>query len=243
MSPATALQDTADNFLESLDNTPEQALAELINCVLRSCGCNSSVDSDQVMDTDGVVDALDEFTEGFKSVRHFFDMISTSHWSSHPLTIQETMPTYPIASKSPIFRKFRRSLAEFVTRLISSSAELRSLYASDLIPILQAWIVPLSGSQIRSFRHTATVIALYMETALCQAAAAVDKELQVLSRQKEGERNKKAGRSKARESELDTKTKEVNTRRATLKEHLKDIFNAYVYLCYILSGYITEASR
>ena len=138
------------------------------------------------------------------------------------------MPTYPIASKSPIFRKFRKSLAEFVTRIISSAAELGALYASDLIPVLQAWIVPLSGSQIRSFRHTATVIALYMETALCQVAASVDKELQVLSRQKEGERKKAGGRSKGREQELDTKTNEVNTRRATLKEHLKDIFNAYV---------------
>lgn len=153
------------------------------------------------------------------------------------------MPTYPIASKSPIFRKFRKSLAEFVTRLISGSAELGSLYASDLIPTLQAWIVPLSGSQIRSFRHTATVIALYMETALCQVAATVDKELQVLSRQKEGERNKKAGRSKARESELDTKTKEVNARRGTLKEHLKDIFNAYVYSCHLFLVHLTELSR
>ncbi|KIM27792.1 hypothetical protein M408DRAFT_329747 [Serendipita vermifera MAFF 305830] len=205
LSPVTALQDTADNFLESLDNTPEKALAELINCVLRTCGCNSSVDSDQVMDTDGVVDALDEFTEGFKG---------------------ETMPTYPIASKSPIFRKFRKSLAEFITRLITSAAELGALYASELMSVLQAWIVPLSGSQIRSFRHTATVIALYIETALCQVAASVDKELQVLSRQKEGERSKAAGRSKGREQELDAKTKEVNTRRATLKEHLKDIFNA-----------------
>lgn len=226
LSPETALQDTADNFLESLDNTPERALAELINCVLRACGCNSSVDSDQVMDTDGVVDALDEFTEGFKAVRspswHAFVLVA----HMHAFTLQETMPTYPIASKSPIFRKFRKSLFEFVTRLISSSAELGSLYASDLIPILQAWIVPLSGSQIRSFRHTATVIALYLETALCQVAATVDKELQVLTRQKEGERNRKAGRSKARESELDVKAKEVNTRRAALKEHLKDIFNA-----------------
>lgn len=68
LSPSTALQDTADNFLESLDETPAQALAELINCVLRTCGCNSSVDADQVMDTDAAVDTLDEFTEGFKAV-------------------------------------------------------------------------------------------------------------------------------------------------------------------------------
>lgn len=137
------------------------------------------------------------------------------------------MPAYPIASRSPIFRKFRKSLAEFFTRLVTSSAELGSLYASDLMSTLQAWIVPLSSSQIRSFRHTATVVALDIETALCQVAAAVDKELQTLSRQKEGERNKKGGRSKAREQELDTKTKEVNTRRSKLKEYLKDIFNAY----------------
>ncbi|CCA73858.1 related to Nuclear cohesin complex subunit [Serendipita indica DSM 11827] len=205
LSPATALQDSVDNFLELFDNTPEKALADLINCILRSCGCNSSVDSDQVMDTDGVVDALDEFTEGFKT---------------------ETMPAYPIVSKSPAFRKFRKSLAEFFTRLMVTSAEAGSLYASDLMPTLQAWLVPLSSSQVRSFRHTATVVALYLETALCQIAAGVDKEIQTLSRQKEGERGKKAARSKAREQDLETRINEVTSRRNQLKEYLNDIFNS-----------------
>jgi hypothetical protein len=79
LSPATALQDTADNFLELLDNSPSNALAELINCVLRSCGCNSSIDSDQVMDTDNAVDVLDEFTEGFKTVRLYDTRIILTH--------------------------------------------------------------------------------------------------------------------------------------------------------------------
>lgn len=136
------------------------------------------------------------------------------------------MPAYPIASKNQAFRRFRKSLAEFFHRLVASSAELGSLYASDLMPILQAWIVPLSGSQIRSFRHTATVVALDIETALCQVAASVDKELQAVSRQRDAERGKKQNRSKARESELDNKTKEINERRNKLKEYLKDIFNA-----------------
>jgi cohesin complex subunit SA-1/2 len=94
------------------------------------------------------------------------------------------------------------------------------------MPILQAWIVPLSGSQIRSFRHTATVVALDIETALCQAAANVDKELQAVSRQRDAERGKKNNKSKARENEMDNKTKEINERRNKLKEYLKDIFNA-----------------
>lgn len=68
MNPAAALQSTAEDYLESLSSTPAQSLADLINCVLRSCGCNDSVDEDRVVDYDGVVDALDDFTEILKKV-------------------------------------------------------------------------------------------------------------------------------------------------------------------------------
>ena len=69
LSPRTALQSTAEDFLETVDAVPADALKELINFILRCCGCNSSVDSDQVMDSDGIVDCIDEFTEAFKTVR------------------------------------------------------------------------------------------------------------------------------------------------------------------------------
>lgn len=69
MNPAAALQSVAEDFLESLSRTPALSLAELINCILRACGCNDSVDADEVVDYDGVVDALDNFTEGLKKVR------------------------------------------------------------------------------------------------------------------------------------------------------------------------------
>jgi len=68
MNPSSALQSTAEDFLESLEQTPGAALAELVNLVLRACGCNDSVNSDEVLDYDGVVDALDNFTEGLKLV-------------------------------------------------------------------------------------------------------------------------------------------------------------------------------
>ena len=68
MNPAAALQSTAEDYLESLLNSPGPSLAELINCVLRTCGCNESLDEDRVMDYDGVVDALDDFTELLKKV-------------------------------------------------------------------------------------------------------------------------------------------------------------------------------
>ena len=68
MNPAAALQSTAEDFLESLPLTPGPTLAELINCILRCCGSNDTVDADEAVDFDGVVDALDNFTEALKQV-------------------------------------------------------------------------------------------------------------------------------------------------------------------------------
>ena len=68
VNPAVPLQSTAEDFIESLRQTPAAAQAELVNLILRCCGCNNSVDADSAIDYDGVVDALDNFTEGLKQV-------------------------------------------------------------------------------------------------------------------------------------------------------------------------------
>ena len=82
MNPAAALQATAEDFLESLTQSPGAAQAELINLILRACGCNDSVDADSVVDYDGVVDALDDFTDGLKKVRGFniLPLTLTNKW-------------------------------------------------------------------------------------------------------------------------------------------------------------------
>ncbi len=82
MNPAAALQSTAEDFLESLTQTPGASQAELINCVLRICGCNHAVDADEVVDYDGVVDALDNITEALKQVRyHEAYAFPNANWS------------------------------------------------------------------------------------------------------------------------------------------------------------------
>jgi len=90
---------------------------------------------------------------------------------------------YPLTFKLPVFKKFRKSLSEFIERLIASYADLGSIYTSDLMGTLQTWVIMLSSSQICSFRHAATVVALEVETVLCDVAAAVEREAKVVSRQ------------------------------------------------------------
>ena len=93
MNPAAALQSTAEDFLESLEQTPGAAQAELINLMLRSCGCNDSVDADEVLDYDGVVDALDTFTEGLKQVSTTNTLLLKI--TSLTITTRTTLPHIP----------------------------------------------------------------------------------------------------------------------------------------------------
>ena len=97
---------------------------------------------------------------------------------------------------------------------------------------LQTWVVPMSSSQIRSFRHTATVLAMEAETALCNVAAKVEKEAEVIGRQREGEKKRKAASSAKgkgpREKELESKLQEVRSRRNKLAEYLKEFVDGYV---------------
>ena len=89
----------------------------------------------------------------------------------------------------------------------------------------------MSSSQLRSFRHTATVLALEVETALCDVAAAVDKEMSTTERQLEAEKKRKGvkGKPAARVKELEQKADEIRERRDNLTETLKALTDGYAY--------------
>lgn len=87
----------------------------------------------------------------------------------------------------------------------------------------------MSSSQLRSFRHTATVIAMELLNALCQVAAEIEKEHTIVTRQREGER-KRAGKNKGkgRDKEFEAKAEEVGKRKAKVAEYMEDFFNGCV---------------
>lgn len=95
---------------------------------------------------------------------------------------------------------------------------------------IKNWVVPMSSSQLRSFRHTSTVIALEVESALCDVAAAVQKEAEIVGKQKQGESNKKKGVASAREKDLNSRANEIRERRDKLKDYIDEIVNTYVLL-------------
>lgn len=78
------------------------------------------------------------------------------------------------------------------------------------------------------------MIALETQAALCDVARSVEKEVEVIGRQREGEKKRRTkGTNKdkgltAREKELETKSREVNSRKEKLGEYINEFVDASV---------------
>ena len=72
-----------------------------------------------------------------------------------------------------------------------------------------------------------------VETALCEVSAAVEKEAEIVSRQREGERKRKQGKvnqTTARDKELESKAAAIRERKSKLADFLKEFVDGCVQL-------------
>jgi cohesin complex subunit SA-1/2 len=85
----------------------------------------------------------------------------------------------------------------------------------------------MSSAQLRSFRHTATVVALEVESALATVAAGIEKEAETVARQREGERKRRKGNNQVgeREKALSAKAADIKGKKNKINEYLKEFFD------------------
>lgn len=84
----------------------------------------------------------------------------------------------------------------------------------------------MSSAQLRSFRHTATVVALEIESALAGVGASIEKDEETTTKQRDNERRKKKGGE--REKTLTAKLAGIKSQKTKLNEFLKEFFDGYV---------------
>ncbi|GAC93151.1 potential nuclear cohesin complex subunit fragment [Pseudozyma hubeiensis SY62] len=200
----SALQSTAEDWVVSFSDNEGRALAQLVNFVIRTCGCNGSVDENQVVDIDNVVDNLEELQEAFK---------------------KQPIPSYPIVSRSKTFKSFRKSLNEFLHRLVMSAYDAEVLTSDDFMEPYQAWVSAMSSSSLRSFRHTATVVALWTISALNEVTAQATKDLSTATKQRDAEK-KKARADKSRLKDLETNVLQSRKLKARLEGYINEFINS-----------------
>ncbi|KAE8214306.1 hypothetical protein CF327_g2267 [Tilletia walkeri] len=202
--PDSALDTTAEDWVAMYHDAPATALTQLVTLLLRSAASNSEVEEDAVLEADEVVSRVEELQDAAK---------------------KESMPSYPIVTKAPEFKRFRQSLSELLGHLIASAHESEALFDDAFFDTFKTWIIAMSSSSLRAFRHTATLFALFLISSLNDALVQVRNALAAAVRQRDAERKK--GRSdKARLRDMEKKVQEQKDFEAIVKSDKEDLFSS-----------------
>ncbi|PWN40799.1 hypothetical protein IE81DRAFT_348894 [Ceraceosorus guamensis] len=206
--PDTALQSTAEDWVVTYQVNAGTALSQLVTFFFRCCGCNNEADEHVAQDIDAIVDNLDEIQEAFK---------------------KELLPSYPLVSKAASYKKFRKSLAEFLDRLFQTAAEAEVLYDEVLVETFIAWVSAMSSSSVRAFRHTATDLALWAIGSLAKVSLELAKERASAIKARDAERRKARG-DKSRLTEFEANVKGISGRKKRVDDALEELMTSvYVH--------------
>lgn len=129
---------------------------------------------------------------------------------------------YPIASRRKESRKFRSSFSEFWKKLIQTCSK-QIVYDNFLLPHLIFWLVHISRSTLRAFRHTSTVASFEISKALIKIANDLKTQLETNERLAKAE--KKKNRNSSKYKDLSKKSSNISKKISTIEEHLLSIFN------------------
>eukprot|EP00075_Anas_platyrhynchos_P013779 XP_027303032.1 LOW QUALITY PROTEIN: cohesin subunit SA-3-like [Anas platyrhynchos] len=165
MDGRVAIEVAVDEWLQGYKRDREPAFLELVNFIVRSCGCRGTVTLAMLREQQNT-EIIQRLTE----------------------TFSEDSSDYPCPSPGP-WRRFRASFGAVVTAVALRSRH-AVLYDGFLLGGLTALLTSLADSQVRAFRHTATLAAMKLMTALVEVALGLSQRRDNTRRLYEAERGK-----------------------------------------------------
>ncbi|XP_074838987.1 cohesin subunit SA-3 [Carettochelys insculpta] len=197
----SAMESVVDDWLESYKQDREASFLELVNFFIRSCGCKGVVTPEMFRKLQNS-EIIQQLTEQF----------------------DEDSAEYPLVLSSLPWRKFRAGFCELVAVLVRR-CQYSIIYDEFLMDTLISLLTGLSDSQVRAFRHTSTLAAMKLMTALVRVALGVSLHKDNNQRQYEAERSKGPGRRATEKLEaLLAKRKELQEQQEEIENMMNAIF-------------------
>jgi len=204
-SDVHTLDAVAANWITHYEEHRAQAVCELINFVLRCCGCQLQVDVHDIEDPDNAPSRIEDLQNEFHA---------------------QNVTDYPLVSRSKGSATFRSTMTSFFQSLIRTAHAAGLLYSDEaLLQNIEVWVTTMTDSSIRPFRHTATVISLAIGSTICGLIAEIADNTAKIAKQKENEQRKKSV-NKERVKGLEVKIREGETKRDIAQQAAQAIFDA-----------------
>ncbi|CAN8018103.1 hypothetical protein HPB47_015182 [Ixodes persulcatus] len=195
-----SLTAVVDDWIESYKQDKDAALLDLMTFFFHCSGCKGRITPQ--------MQATMEHTQIIRKMTEEFD---------------EDSGDYPLIMAGPQWKKFRQSFCEFVQVLVRQ-CQYSIIYDQFLMDNLISILTGLSDSQVRAFRHTSTLAAMKLMTALVDVALNLSISLDNTQRQYEAERQKNKDKRATERLEL------LMTKRQDLEENTEEIKNMLTYM-------------
>lgn len=189
-----------DEWIENYKNDRDSALIALMQFFINASGCKGKITSEMQISM--------EHTSIIRKMTEEFD---------------EESGEYPLIMAGQQWKKFKTHFCEFIQTLVKQ-CQYSIIYDQFLMDNVISLLTGLSDSQVRAFRHTATLAAMKLMTALVDVALLVSINQDNAARQYEGERLKSA--HEVSEERLES----LMTKRQELEENMDEIKNMLTYL-------------
>uniref|UniRef100_A0A8C1G2Q9 Cohesin subunit SA n=1 Tax=Cyprinus carpio carpio TaxID=630221 RepID=A0A8C1G2Q9_CYPCA len=174
----SAMQSVIDDWIESYKQDRDLALLDLINFFIHCSGCKGTVRIEMFRNMQNA-EIIRKMTEEF----------------------DEDSGDYPLTMAGPQWKKFRYNFCEFIMVLVRQ-CQYSIIYDEYMMDTVISLLTGLSDSQVRAFRHTSTLAAMKLMTALVNVALNLSINQDNTQRQYEAERNKVAGKRANEKLEL-----------------------------------------
>ena len=195
-----SLQQTVDDWIEEYKVDKDGALLKLMQFFISASGCKGKITS-EMQATMECGDLIRKMTEEF----------------------DEESGEYPLVTPGQYWKKFRGGFSDFI-QLLVKQCQYSIIYDQYLMDNVISLLTQLSDSQVRAFRHTSTLAALKLMTALVDVALTVSINLDNNTRQYDSERAKSKDKRAADRLEV------LMTKRQELEENMDEIKNMLTYM-------------
>uniref|UniRef100_A0A8C2U4Z7 Cohesin subunit SA n=1 Tax=Coturnix japonica TaxID=93934 RepID=A0A8C2U4Z7_COTJA len=201
ITPFVSADSVVDDWIESYKQDRDIALLDLINFFIQCSGCRGTVRIEMFRNMQNA-EIIRKMTEEF----------------------DEDSGDYPLTMPGPQWKKFRSNFCEFIGVLIRQ-CQYSIIYDEYMMDTVISLLTGLSDSQVRAFRHTSTLAAMKLMTALVNVALNLSIHQDNTQRQYEAERNKMIGkRANERLELLLQKRKELQENQDEIENMMNSIF-------------------
>ncbi|NXL89680.1 STAG2 protein, partial [Alectura lathami] len=196
-----AMQSVIDDWVEAYKQDRNVALLDLINFFIQCSGCQGLVTAEMFQNSQKK-DVMQKMTE----------------------TFDEGNEDYPLIRSGPYWKKFKANFCEFIAMLVQQ-CQCSILYDSYLMDAIISLLTGLADSVVRAFRHTSTLAAMKLLTAVVSVQVNLDVNKHNAQRLYEVEKNRiSSKRTSYRLDQLERKRKEYDQKLLEIQNMMNAIF-------------------